>query len=153
MNVRLKLSLTGLWLITSLSAIVLPVFLPSGPRNQLIGNPIDLATASMFVLSLPSSLIALPVAAFIDSVGFRFGSSPIGDQYLFILLLFVVGVVQWFWLVPKIFRNRKALQTIELSDVNLNAGLVEASGFDINGASPVDRILQNREGVVQHRVP
>ena len=142
MNERLKLSLRGLWLIVSFSAIIIPVFLPSGRSSDLIGNPIELALASMFVLSLPSSLVALPVAAFIDAL-IGLGSTPIGSQYLFILLLFVVGAVQWFWLVPRVFRRESMIQPIELTDRTLNVGLpeVRVSEFDLDGATRLERVL------------
>ena len=125
MKGRMKLSLTGIWV--ALSAILLPVFLPSGPRNQFFGNPIDVALGSMFVFSLPGSLVTIPVAAFFDSVGFRFGSSSIASAYLFIVVLFVLGAVQWFWLVPKIFRNRMAVQTLDLRDERINVSLPETN--------------------------
>ena len=142
MNERLKLSLRGLWLIVSFSAIIVPVFLPSGRGNDLIGNPIDLALGSMFVLSLPSSLVAFPVAAFIDAL-IGLGSTPIASQYLFILLLFVVGSLQWFWLVPRIFSRESTIQPIELIDRTLNVGLPEAniSEFDLDGATRLERVL------------
>lgn len=127
MKGRMKLSLTGIWVIVALSAILLPVFLPSGPRNQFFGNPIDVALGSMFVFSLPGSLVTIPVAAFFDAAGYYFGSSPIASAYLFIVVLFVLGVVQWFWLFPKIFRDRMAVQTLDLRDERINVSLPETN--------------------------
>src|SRR5688500_5194403 len=100
MSERFKLSLSGMWLLVSGVALVFPIFLPSVNNGGLTGDVIGTATATMFILSFPSSLLLFTVEALL-------GVYPrwIGGMYVNLLVLFVLGVVQWFWIVPRIWRS------------------------------------------------
>lgn len=145
MTERLKLSLGGMWMIAGLSAVILPVFLPSFPGDGIAGNAIAIATVSMFLLSLPSSLLAIPVAYFINAA-FGLASTPIASLYLYVLTLFVLGSVQWFWLVPRVFGGNSIVQPLDLSESTVGMGLPESKNdsiyrLDVEGRTPLERVL------------
>src|SRR5688572_1783034 len=105
MKERFKLSLSGVWLLSSLVSLILPVFIPSYAHPQsFIQNVIGTSTVTMFILSFPSSLFGIPLLYFAQAA---IGLDPntIGGMYLNLFLLFVLGLVQWFWIVPRIWRN------------------------------------------------
>jgi hypothetical protein len=81
-----------MWLMVSSLCLVLPVFLPSSPNPQDFSeNPLGTATITMFVLSFPSSLFALPAMLFVN-ISFGFGPDSIAGMYLNLLMLFALGV-------------------------------------------------------------
>lgn len=114
MTERSKISLSGIWLLVSFTSIILPIFLPSysgstDPSSNVIGT----ATVTMFILSFPSSLFALPFMVFLNAL---LGLYPysIGTMYMNLLVFFVLGLVQWFWIVPRFWLNKPTLQTLDL---------------------------------------
>lgn len=145
MTERLKLSLGGMWMIAGLSAVILPVFLPSFPTVGIAGNPIAIALVSMFFLSLPSSLVAIPLAFFIDAA-FGIAYTPIASMYLYVVTFFVLGSVQWFWLVPRVFGGNSIVQPLDLSESTVGMGLPESKNdsiyrLDVDGMTPLERVL------------
>lgn len=94
-----------LWLLTASLCLALPVFLPSYPNPaNFFTDPLSLSTILMTAITFPSGLLSSPLAAAGDLV---FGIDPntIVGQYLNLKLMFVLGLAQWFWLVPKIFKR------------------------------------------------
>ena len=149
MTERFKISLSGMWLIVSLFSLLLPVFLPS---DALSGNPaanvIGTATATMFILSFPSSLFGIPLLAVVDYV---LGAHPnsIQGMYVNLFMLFVLGLVQWFWIVPRVWRNDPDVQVLNLPVSLGNEKLSEATfdnRFDVFNArerTPVERVIND----------
>jgi len=144
---RLKLSLGGVWLITGGSALVLPVFLPSfAGAPGLVGNAIGVSSATMFLLSLPSSLAAIPLITVLNPL---FGATGIAVDYINLLLLFGIGYAQWFWLVPRLFGRESVLQRLDLKFTGRNPRLFargpEPVGLwiDESGATPLERALRD----------
>jgi hypothetical protein len=92
--------------------MILPVVLPSyATAANITGNPIGLATATMFVLSFPSSLFGIPLllgANYFLSID----PNSIQGMYLDLLMLFALGFVQWFLIVPRIWRSESEVPTI-----------------------------------------
>ena len=139
-----------MWLIVSLFSLLLPVFLPS---NALSGNPaanvIGTATATMFILSFPSSLFGIPLLVVVDYV---LGVEPnsIQGMYVNLFVLFVLGLVQWFWIVPRVWRGDPDVQVL-----NLPVALVEQNRkiladaqfkvFDERDRTPVERIFDEKQ--------
>ncbi len=147
MTERFKLSLSGMWLIVSLFSLLLPIFLPSSAFSvNPAGNVIGTATATMFILSFPSSLFGIPLLLI---VGIVLGVDPNSIQglYLNLFLLFVLGLVQWFWIVPRVWRRDPDVQVlnlpvssayIELSEMPIDAKFEE---FDSRERTPVERVI------------
>lgn len=150
MKKHFKISLSSLWLMTSAVSLILPVFLPSYANSQnFVQNVIGTTTVSMFVLSLPTSLFGLPLLFFAQAA---LGVDPnsISGMYLNLILLFIFGLVQWFWIVPSILRNDPELQILDLSrqpELQL-APERPARGFeffDSQSRSPVERVLRDED--------
>jgi hypothetical protein len=149
MTERFKLSLSGMWLLVSLFSLLLPIFLPSNAFSvNPVGNVIGTATATMFILSFPSSLFGIPLLLI---VGFALGVDPYSIQglYLNLFLLFVLGLVQWFWIVPRVWRRDPDVQLlnlpassayIELSEMPIDAKFEE---FDSRERTPVERVIDD----------
>ena len=146
MNSRLRLTLSGMWFIVSSSAVILPIFLPS-IGTSLAGNPIAVATITMFIFSLPSSLLAIPLCYFLNAA-LGISSTPISLLYLNVLMMFLLGTVQWFWLVPRAFSETPIVQPLDLSEPTATSGLPEpeiAAAVDIYGFTPLERVLRSTD--------
>jgi hypothetical protein len=147
MGAYFKLNLRAVWIMVALLSLTLPVFIPSTTNSpNFLGNVIGTATATMFILSFPSSLFALP-ALFFAQVVLGYDANTIGGMYVNLCLLFSVGFVQWFWIVPRLLGKRARFQTLNLprkaSEI-LPAG-VENSGasafHDRHNRTPLERII------------
>jgi hypothetical protein len=150
MKDRFRLSLGALWLLTSLSTLILPIFIPSYANPQsFIQNVIGTSTVTMFILSFPSSLFGIPILFFAQNA---LGVDPntISGMYLNLFLLFVLGLVQWFWIVPRIWRGEPAIQSLnlprtpemQLSEAKPVAGF---SFFDTNERTPIERVFEDED--------
>jgi hypothetical protein len=147
MTERFKLSLSGMWLIVSLFSLLLPVFLPS---NAFSGNPaadvIGTATATMFILSFPSSLFGVPLLVVVDYV-LSVDPNSIQGMYVNLFVLFVLGLVQWFWIVPRVWRREPDVQMLNLPIASSLGQLAEApanadfDAFASRESTPVDRLI------------
>ena len=149
MTERFKLSLSGMWLLVSLFSLLLPIFLPSATfSSSPAANVIGTATATMFILSFPSSLFGIPLLVVVDYV---LGVDPnsIQGMYVNLFILFVLGLVQWFWIVPRVWRNDPDVQVLNLPVPLRNERLPEASFdtqfeiFDARQRTPVERVIND----------
>jgi hypothetical protein len=114
MSERFKFSLSSMWLFISLFTIILPVFLPSSAFSvNPASNAIGVATAAMFILSFPSSLFGLAAMFFVHAT-FSLKPESMEGLYVNLLVMFALGLVQWFWVVPRVWRNDPQFQTIEI---------------------------------------
>lgn len=149
MSEYLRLNLRAVWLTVALLSIALPVFIPSTINSpSFLGNVIGTATATMFILSFPSSLFALPVLLFAQAV-LGYDPKTIGGMYVNLCILFVVGFVQWFWIVPRLFQREPKFQTLNLprkaSEI-LPAGTENAgvsAFYDRRDRTPLERVIED----------
>lgn len=150
MTERIRISLSGLWLITSLVSLILPVFIPTYPDPQsFIQNVIGTSTVTMFVISFPSSLFGIPLLFFAQTA---LGIDPntIGGMYLNLFLLFVLGLIQWFWIVPRVWRNEPDMLALNLPQ-DPKPLLSEAQPlpgfefFDSRSRTPLERVLHDED--------
>src|SRR5215213_3861965 len=107
MKERAVSKLGAVWMTTAVISLVLPVFLPSYPNSHYASNVIEAAMVTMFAISFPSSLLGLPLLFFIQ-FALEIDPSSISGKYFFIIGCFVLGLGQWFRVVPWIFRIRQA---------------------------------------------
>lgn len=139
-----------LWLLAGCICLTLPVFLPSSPNPpNLLTDPISLSTALMYVLSFPGGLLSLLFSPIVDSA---FGIDPNSMQgmYLNLKMMFVLGLVQWFWIVPKMMRSaarRKASllsasPAFVLSEAPINDDAAFVEGKE---RSPLERVFDENE--------
>ena len=145
MTERFKFSLSGMWLFVCLFTLLIPVFLPSvaGSANPA-SNVVGTATTTMFILSFPSSLFGIPLLVF---VGASLGVNPnsIEGMYLNLFLMFVLGLLQWFWVVPRIWMRYPKVQVLGLSGVPQECPrTVPPDAFrplDERQRTPVERVI------------
>jgi len=144
MTEKIKWSLGSAWLVVSLFALALPVFLPSYPHGPgLLSNVIATSTVTMFVLSFPSSLFGFPFLFVMNEI---LGVHPnsIQGMYTNLTMFFVLGLAQWFWLVPRLFQREPMIQTLECSIRELQPS--REPNFDLFRArdrTPLERVLED----------
>ena len=151
MNERFKISLSGMWLFVCVFTLLIPVFLPSvaGSANPA-ANVVGMATASMFILTFPSSLFGMPLLVFL---GAALGVDPnsIEGMYLNLFVMFVLGLVQWFWIAPRIWRDESKIQVLDLpvyrevASLQISIPAKGPSAYDERDRTPVERIIRENE--------
>ena len=133
------------WLFISISTLLAPVFIPSFPSSNVIGY----ATAMMVLLSFPSSLFAAPLMIFMG-IALGFPPHTLEGMYVNLVLLFCLGVAQWYWIVPRVFGSASNLQTIGFAVNGSRASFPNpipdeiVRPFDPEGRSPVERIIEHQ---------
>ena len=147
MSEQFKRSLTGMWLLVGMLSLMFPILLPSITGGGLATNPIGTATVTMFILSFPSSLIGMPLLLIAD---YGLGVEPwsIEGRFLNLFLLFILGLVQWFWIAPRVGRNQPAMQVLDLKATPgrpILAGGRAWDLFDTSKATPLERALHDDE--------
>ena len=151
MKEKFKLSLSGLWLFVSVFSMLLPVFMPSSVNaSNFVENAIGTASVTMFILSFPASLFGLPVM-FFAKIALDVNPNSIEGMYLNLFLLFVFGLVQWFWIVPRVWRNEPRLNMLSLFGEKSEIQLLEAKATnyipfcDSDGRTPIERVFQEKD--------
>ncbi|HVF31117.1 MAG TPA: hypothetical protein VNA22_09105 [Pyrinomonadaceae bacterium] len=144
---QLKGTMKVAWLISATSALLVPVFVPSYTGGTGF-NPIETSMLMLFVLSLPSSFLSLP-AVFVIMSMLRMDTRSIDMLYVQLVMMFVAGFVQWFWLVPRLFGNEPPiLQKLDLPGAVGNPRLFtrnpESCGdwVDAKGTTPLERVMR-----------
>jgi len=151
MKEQFKLNLSPIWLLISAVALTLPVFLPSSVNPQyFFQDIIGTVTTTMYILSFPAGLLALPTMLLAELF---LGVNPntIGGMYINVFLLCVLGYVQWFWIVPRIWRNEPRLNTLDLFGEKSEIQLLQAKAAnnipfcDSDGRTPLERVFQEKD--------
>lgn len=110
-------NLKYIWLAVSVLALILTGFIWFGFDSQILQNTILALDALMFILSLPCSLFFVPVAMaakYFLEIDALAGSGI----YLNTVFLFVIGLLQWFWIVRFWYPTESVFQQINLLDAN-----------------------------------
>jgi hypothetical protein len=149
MSEYLKLNLARIWLLVGSISLILPVFLPSSPYPQnFLQNIIGTTTVTMFILSFPSSLFGIPLM-FVVQAALGVDANTIGGMYLNLFLMFVLGLVQWFWIVPRLVQRNKDVQTLELDKDAARIPLIsekiviDPEFFDSKSRTPIERVISD----------
>ncbi|HMJ08156.1 MAG TPA: hypothetical protein VK468_04070 [Pyrinomonadaceae bacterium] len=146
MKDKFKWGLSGAWLTAAVFTLILPVFLPSFPNPcGIAGGPIGIATTAMFVLSFPVGLLGLPLS-FVAQLVAGIDPDSIQGMYLNVRVLFVLGLVQWFGIVPLIWKRSSRTRKLTLETETLQAlpeGRVPSEHvfFDSAAPTPVERVI------------
>lgn len=151
MKEQFKLSIKQTWLLISFFSLMLPIFMPSSINPQhFFENVIGTVTVTMFILSFPCSLFGLPILLFAQGI-MDVNPNSIQVIYLNLFLFFILGLVQWFWIVPRVLRNESSFQALNLLSGKLSAKLSEAKvnneveSWDFNGQTPLERIIKEKD--------
>jgi hypothetical protein len=146
-----SLSLIKVWLLISIFSLGLPIFMPSSANPQyFFENVIGAATVIMFILSFPSSFFGLPVLFFAGLV-MNINLNSIEGLYLNLVILFALGLVQWFWIVPRLLQTESPFQMLNLRGGNAEIKFSEAKAindaqpFDLQGRTPLERVFQEKD--------
>lgn len=150
MKEEFELNLSRIWMLISAVALVLPVFLPSSANPQnFLQDVIGTVTLTMYVLSFPASFLTMPVM-FLAQLIFGVNPNTIGGMYINLFLLCVLGYAQWFWLVPKLLRNKSEFRMLNLGGRKSEMLLSEAEMSsnipfcDSEGRTPVERVFREK---------
>jgi hypothetical protein len=151
MSEYLKVNLARTWLLVAVISLILPVFLPSSahPENFL-QNIIGTTTVTLFILSFPSSLFGIPLM-FVIQAALGVDANTIGGMYTNLFVMFVLGLMQWFWIVPRLVRTNKDVQTLDLDREAVVPLLpsektpIRPDIFDSRSRTPLERVIDDNE--------
>ena len=117
MNV--KLNLKYIWLTIGVFSMILMTFMWFGYDSPNLQNAMHVLNALMLVLSLPCSLFAVPVVFLANHY---LGINPFSNEgvNLATIFLFVLGMMQWFWIARLWSPDKYAFQKIDLLDAKTN---------------------------------
>ncbi len=95
---NIKSNLKRIWLAIGVLAMILMVFLWFGYDSQNLQNTILVLNGLMLILSLPCSLFVIPVFVLANHY---LAINPVSTEgiYLNTFFLFIVGFMQWLWIV------------------------------------------------------
>ena len=115
---NIKFNLKYIWLTTGVISLILLAFDWFGFGSQNLQNVILALNFTAFVLSLPCSLFVIPVVV---AANYYLSLNPSsGDGiYLNTIFLFVVGLMQWFWIARFWSPTEPVFQMIDLKNGNL----------------------------------
>ncbi len=149
MNKQFKLSLGQIWILISSFCLLLPVFMPSSAQPQFFfENVMGTITVTMFILSFPLSLLGLPVM-FLTRSALEINPLSIEAMYLNLTMMFVFGVIQWYWIVPRFLSDGPKFQTLSLLGARPEVLLAEAKiesrteFYDARGRTPLERVIES----------
>ena len=127
MEKRFKSSLRKIWLVVGILSMVVLFLPPIGDSQIYVKNTILGLNALMFLLSLPCSLFAVPVVV---AAAYYLDMYPTSRQgvTLMTILLFVIGLMQWFWISRFWSPTEPALQMLNLPGTNTENIIAFGSG-------------------------
>jgi hypothetical protein len=144
----LRSTLKTAWIFGAIALLAMPVFIPSFATAS---SAIEGATLGMFLLSFPSSVIAMPLI-FMSNAMLGFHGGSIVGSYMVLVMLSIAGFVQWFWIVPTLLGQGKELQPLDLGGASQNPRLFRqtpeyySDWFDVGGETPLEQVIhEDRE--------
>jgi drug/metabolite transporter (DMT)-like permease len=107
MNSRLETKLKYIWCLMSVFSLLLPLY-PNyfADSPETFGNIMIPALIVLFVVSFPISFFAIPLFVLFKFI-LEIEPNEMFGAYLYLGLFNIIGFIQWFWLMPKIFGNSK----------------------------------------------
>lgn len=110
---NLKTNLKRVWTIAAVLSLGLLIYMWfGGIESESLKNTILALNILMFVLSLPCSIFAAPV---VFSAWYFLEMNPLAEGiYLSTILLFLLGAMQWFWLIGFYYPPESPFQRLDL---------------------------------------
>jgi predicted neutral ceramidase superfamily lipid hydrolase len=108
-----------MWLGIAILSMVLTTFLWFGYDSQNLQNAIYVLNGLMLVLSLPCSLFAVLVVVLANQY-LDINPFSIEGIYLSTIFLFVVGLMQWFWVARVWSPTESMVQNLDLLDAKVD---------------------------------
>ncbi len=110
---NIKSNLKYIWLTAAVVSMTLTIFVWFGYESPTLQNTILALNASAMILSLPCSLFAVPIVVLANRyLGINLFSTE--GVYLSTVFLFVLGLMQWFWIARFWSPTEPPLQMIDL---------------------------------------
>jgi hypothetical protein len=111
---NLKTNLKRIWTIAAALSLGLMIYLYFGEiESATLVNTILALDVVMFILSLPVSVFAAPV---VFSAWYFLELNPLAEGvYLNTIVLFLLGALQWFWLIRFYFPPESPFQRLDLA--------------------------------------
>ncbi len=106
MNNRSGIGLRRFWCVISVCSLFVPFFLAPYEHTPMMFNMMTSVLVTMFALSCPFSLFTLPLFALFKTV-LELEPDSIFGAYFYLILINVIGYIQWFWLMPRILGRSK----------------------------------------------
>lgn len=112
-KMNVKFNLKFIWLTIGVFSMILMTFMWFGYDSPNLQNAMHVLNALMLVLSLPCSLFAVPVVFLANHY---LGINPFSNEgvNLATIFLFVLGMMQWFWIARLWSADKYAFQKIDL---------------------------------------
>jgi len=116
---NIKSNLKYIWLAIAVFSMVLTTFLWFGYESQTLQNTIYVLNALMLILSLPCVLTVVLVVVLANQY---LGINPFSIEgiYLSTIFLFVVGLMQWFWVARVWSPTESMVQNLDLLDAKVD---------------------------------
>ena len=107
MNENLKNKMMRLWCLVSVISLALPLYpYYFADSPAMFGNFMTPILVVLLVLVLPLSFFTLPIFLLFKLI-LEIEPNDMFGAYLYLFLLNIIGYVQWLWLMPRIFGQRK----------------------------------------------
>lgn len=111
---RLESNLKRFWLLVSAVSLAFPLVLSLvNPASINYAEAVEIGVISLFILTFPSSFFAIPLLALFKLI-LEIDMSSMFGAYLYIILLNIIGYVQWFRLMPTFFGKSKPLKMVSI---------------------------------------
>lgn len=116
---NIKSNLKYIWLGVAVLSMILTTFLWFGYESQNLQNTIYVLNDLLLVLSLPCSLSVVLVVALANHY---LDINPFSTEgiYLSTIFLFVVGLMQWFWIARVWSPTESMFQNLNLLDAKVD---------------------------------
>lgn len=116
---KIRSHLKYIWLLVGVISMVLLGFHWFGYESRNLQNTILALNVAMFALSLPCSIFVVPVLV---SAFFFMEINPASSEgiYLNTIFLFVIGLMQWFWIVKFWSPIEPQFQTLKFTESDSN---------------------------------
>ena len=112
---NIKSNLKHIWLAIAVFSMILTIFLWFGYDSQNLQYTILALNGLMLILSLPCSLFAIPVVALANHY---LAINPVSIEGIYVntFFLFIIGLMQWFWIARFWSPTEPPLQMLDLLD-------------------------------------
>ncbi len=118
-KMNVKFNLKYIWLGFGVLSMILITLFWFGYDSQNMQNTMHVLNVLMLILSVPCSLFAVPV---IFLANHFLGIAPFSAEgiNLATIFLFVLGMMQWFWIARLWSPDKYSFQKIDLLDAKIN---------------------------------
>lgn len=98
-----------LWVLVSLTSLVLPLILSAlSVTTEVFTTIMTITIGALFVFSFPTSICAIPFLALFKLI-LEMNADTLFTTYFYLALLNLIGYVQWFRIMPAFLGTSKSV--------------------------------------------